>query len=108
MTDIQGLRAQLRDSRPRPAPRLSGGGGVPFWAIAVGAAVIGFGIVLLAPRFFTTQRTAALPDFQEASRPADGGQVPAPERQAVAPSPSGQPVPAQSLTQKPVEPALVV
>jgi hypothetical protein len=96
MTDIQGLRAQLRDSRPRSAPRVSGGGGVPFWAIAIGAAVVGFGIVLFAPRFFTTQRTAALPDFQEAvSRSADGGQVSAPERQAGAPPASVQLVPAQ-------------
>jgi hypothetical protein len=86
MTDIQGLRAQLRENRPASAARVAGssGGGVPFWAIAVGAAVVGFGIVLFAPRFFTTQRTAALPDFQEA-----------PERQAVAPPASAQLVPAQ-------------
>jgi hypothetical protein len=98
MTDIQGLRAQLRDNRTSSAARVasSSGGGVPFWAIAVGAAVAGFGIVLFAPRFFTTQRTAALPDFQEAvSRSADGGQVPAPERQAVAPPASVQLAPAQ-------------
>jgi hypothetical protein len=98
MTDLQGLRAQLRENRPASAARVAGssGGGVPFWAIAVGAAVVGFGIVLFAPRFFTIQRTAALPDFQEAvSRSADGGQVSAPERQAVAPPASAQLVPAQ-------------
>jgi hypothetical protein len=96
MTDIQGLRAQLRDSRPRSSPSVSSGGGVPFWAIAVGAAVIGFGIVLFAPRFFTTQRTAALPDFQEAaSKPADGAQVPAPERLAAVAPPVQHAQPAQ-------------
>jgi hypothetical protein len=69
--------------------------------------VIGFGIVLLAPRFFTTQRTAALPDFQEpASRPqpADSGQVPAPERHAVAAPVQLAPVqPAQPTAPQPVK-----
>jgi hypothetical protein len=106
MTDIQGLRAQLRDSGPRPAAARvasSGGAGVPFWAIAVGAAVIGFGIVLVAPRVFTAQRTAALPVFHEAGgRPqvTDSGQAPNSERAAPAPSPSAPlapvPPPAQS------------
>jgi hypothetical protein len=102
MTDIQGLRAQLRDNGPRPAvtrvATAGGVGGVLFWAIAVGAAVIGFGIVLLAPRVFTPQRTAALPVYQEAASrtpAADSGQTP--ERVAAAPSPapSAQLAPAQ-------------
>ena len=43
---------------------------MPFWAIAAGAAVVGFAIVLFTPRFFTMQRTAALPDFQDAANRA--------------------------------------
>jgi hypothetical protein len=109
MTDIQGLRAQLRDSGPRPAAVrvASSGGGVPFWAIAIGAAVIGFGIVLLAPRVFTAQRTAALPVFHEAggrTQAADSGQAPSPERVAVAPAPSAPlaaAVPPQSVASQP-------
>jgi hypothetical protein len=72
MTDIQGLRAQLRDTRPTTrsssVSSSGGGGGIPFWAIAAGAAALGFAIVLFTPRFYTTQRTAALPDVQSAQR----------------------------------------
>ena len=73
MTDIQGLRAQLRDTRPAPRSSSSsgGGGGIPFWAIAAGAAALGFAIVLFTPRFYTMQRTAALPDVQSAQRPPE-------------------------------------
>ena len=75
MTDIQGLRAQLRDTRPatRTSSASSGGGGIPFWMIAAGAAALGFAIVLFTPRFYTTQRTAALPDVQGAQR-AEGAE----------------------------------
>jgi hypothetical protein len=89
MTDIQGLRAQLRDTRPTTRSSSSssgGGGGIPFWAIAAGAAALGFAIVLFTPRFYTMQRTAALPDVQSAQRPpepADSAHAAAP--QAVAP-----------------------
>ena len=112
MTDIQALRAQLRDSRPRPAARVSSGGGVPFWAVAAVAAVVGFGIVLLTPRFFTTQRTAALPAFQEAaSRPpaAEDTPVSAPEPQAAiqqAPAPLPKPALAQSAAAQPASAAV--
>jgi hypothetical protein len=113
MTDIQGLRAQLRDSRSQSAPRISSsGGGLPFWAIAVGAAVVGFGIVLLAPRFFTMQRTAALPDFQEAAsrtQPAESSQAPAPGQAAPPPAPvhlaPAQPVQAMAPQPAKVQPA---
>ena len=72
MTDIQGLRAQLRDTRPATRSSSSGGGGgIPFWAIAAGAAALGFAIVLFTPRFYTTQRTAALPDVQTRAEPAE-------------------------------------
>jgi hypothetical protein len=70
MTDIQGLRAQLKDTRP--ATRSSGGGGVPFWLIAAGAAALGFAVVLFTPHFYTMQRTAALPGVQTRPEPAEG------------------------------------
>jgi len=74
MTDIQGLRAQLRDTRPATRSSTSssgGGGGIPFWVIAAGAAALGFAIVLFTPHFYTMQRTAALPGVTR-SEPAEG------------------------------------
>ena len=73
MTDIQGLRAQLRDTRPatRGSSSSGGGGGIPFWVIAAGAAALGFAIVLFTPHFYTMQRTAALPGVTR-SEPAEG------------------------------------
>ena len=74
MTDIQGLRAQLRDTRPATrssSSSSSGGGGIPFWVIAAGAAALGFAIVLFTPQFYTMQRTAALPGVTR-SEPAEG------------------------------------
>ena len=76
MTDIQGLRAQLRDTRPATrtsSTSSSHGGGIPFWMIAAGAAALGFAIVLFTPRFYTMQRTAALPDVQSTQR-AEGAE----------------------------------
>jgi len=74
MTDIQGLRAQLRDTRPATRSSTSssgGGGGIPCWVIAAGAAALGFAIVLFTPHFYTMQRTAALPGVTR-SEPAEG------------------------------------
>ena len=90
MTDIQGLRAQLRDTRPAPRSSSSssgGGGGIPFWAIAAGAAALGFAIVLFTPRFYTMQRTAALPDVQtqRPPEPAESAPPHAAAPQAAAP-----------------------
>src|SRR5262245_36204929 len=87
MTDIQGLRAQLRDTRPatRSSTSSGGGGGIPFWAIAAGAAALGFAIVLFTPRFYTMQRTAALPDVQSAPRAEGAESAPAHPAQAAAP-----------------------
>ena len=84
MTDIQGLRAQLKDTRPAVRSSSSGGGGIPFWAIAAGAAALGFAIVLFTPHFYTTQRTAALPGVQappraESAEPAQAAATTAPE-----------------------------
>jgi hypothetical protein len=95
MSDIQGLRAQLKDTRP--APSSSSGGGIPFWAIAAGAAALGFAIVLFAPRFYTAPRTAALPGVQVTPHadPADSAPAvtpnPAGGAPAIAPNPAGSP-----------------
>ena len=91
MTDIQGLRAQLKDTRPAvrssSSSSSSGGGGIPFWAIAAGAAALGFAIVLFTPHFYTTQRTAALPGVQATPR-AESAE-PAPAAATTAPEPAG-------------------
>lgn len=110
MSDIQGLRAQLRDTSSRPAPRVSssgggggGAGGLSFWIMAAIAAALGFAIVLLTPRFFTTQRTASLPAFQGAANraePADtapaSAPAPAPQQHAAAQPAPAQPAPANA------------
>jgi hypothetical protein len=59
--------------------------------MAAVAGAIAFAVVLLGPRFFTAQRTASLPAFQEAQRqpPAEATPV-----QAVAPQ---APAPAQTM-----------
>lgn len=103
MSDIQGLRAQLRENRsistPRATVSVSGnGGGLLFWIVAAGAGAIAFAVVLLGPRFFTAQRTASLPAFQERT-----AETAAPAQQPVAaPAVQTQPVPAQV---NPVQPA---
>src|SRR5262245_3708242 len=100
MTDIQNMRAQLRDTRGRPAVHTSSGGGngVMFWIVAAVAGAVGFAIVLLTPRYFTAQRTAALPAFQQANRAEPAESVP-----AVA-QPPVQAVPAQPAAAQPVTP----
>ena len=88
MTDIQGLRAQLRDTRPATRSSSSsgsGGGGIPFWAIAAGAAALGFAIVLFTPRFYTMQRTATLPDVQSTRPEPAESASPATAQHAAAP-----------------------
>ena len=77
MTDIQGLRAQLRDTRPAARSSSSGGSGIAFWVIAAGAAALGFAIVLFTPRFYTMQRTAALPVVQTTQRAEPAENAPA-------------------------------
>jgi len=56
----------MRESVPE-ADESEGGKGA-FWAVAVGAVVVGFGVVMFAPRFYSVQRTAALPVFQQEVR----------------------------------------
>ncbi len=108
MSDIQGLRAQLRDNRSIAAPRatvtVSGnGGGLLFWIMAAVAGAIAFAVVLLGPRFFTAQRTASLPAFQEAQRPAPAEAAPV----QAAPQPQPAPAPQAPVAAAPVAPAPV-
>lgn len=67
MTDFQNMRSRIRESGPEPERR----SGVPFWIFTICAIVVGFTIVLFVPRFYTVQRTAALPTFREAPRAAE-------------------------------------
>src|SRR5215210_4188441 len=68
MTDLQNMRAHLRDTRPEPEPSRSG---LPFWIVTLCAVAVGFAVVLLAPRLYTAQRTAALPTFKDTVEPAE-------------------------------------
>lgn len=71
MTDLHDIRALMRENKNRPAPDGGGGSGVTFWIVAVCAAVAAFSIVLFTPRFFSAQRTAALPTSQAVASRAD-------------------------------------
>jgi hypothetical protein len=66
------MRPNTRDIGYEPEHKSS----VPFWIIAVAAVAIGFTVVLFAPRFYTVQRTSALPPFrgQEGASPVHGTQ----------------------------------
>jgi hypothetical protein len=63
MADLHDMRARMRETSNAPEP--SGGSGLPFWIVTVCAVAVGFTVVLFAPRFYTAQRTAALPTFKE-------------------------------------------
>ena len=96
MADIHDIRAQLREARLQPVQTSGGGGGgVPFWLMAAGAAVIGFGVVLFAPRFYTKQRTAGLPVAHETTArvepPAAEPQTQVPAQPAAALPPPAAP-----------------
>lgn len=62
MADFEDMRARIRDTGYQPAPSRSG---VPFWIVTVLAVAVGFTVVLFAPRFYTVQRTAALPSSKD-------------------------------------------
>ena len=68
MTDIHDMRAQMREGRGSRPVVAQGGGGlkIPFGIIAGAAVVLGFVVVLLTPKIYSVQRTAALPVFKEA------------------------------------------
>jgi hypothetical protein len=61
MTDFQNMRSRVRETGYEPERK----SGVPFWIFAVCAIVVGFTVVLFVPRFYTVQRTAALPTFRD-------------------------------------------
>jgi hypothetical protein len=64
MTDLQEMRARLREERALPA--VAGGGfKIPFGLIAILAVVLGFIVVLFTPKIYPVQRTAALPTFSD-------------------------------------------
>src|SRR5882672_6594297 len=65
MTDIQELRARMREERGRPVSASGAGFKLPFGLIAVAAVVLGFVVVMFTPKIYSVQRTAALPDFRE-------------------------------------------
>ena len=62
MADFHDLRARVRETSYQPEP--SGGSGLSFWIVTVCAVALGFTVVMFAPRFYTAQRTAALPTFK--------------------------------------------
>ena len=63
MTDLHDMRARMRETGYQAAePSRSG---LPFWIVTVCAVAVGFTVVLFVPRFYTPQRTAALPTFKD-------------------------------------------
>jgi len=78
MTDLQDMRARMRDTRSAAPTVSSGGQGfrIPFGIVAVAAVAIGFAIVTVTPKFYSVQRTATLPAFHE-TKARSGGDEPA-------------------------------
>lgn len=73
MTDLQDLRARVRETRYEPERK----NGLPFWLLAAAAVGVGFAVVMFAPRFYGGQHTA-LVTHTEASAPAPAAAAPAP------------------------------
>jgi hypothetical protein len=66
MTDIQDMRARLREDRGRqPVVAARASLRLPFGLLAGAAVVLGFLVVMFAPKIYSVQRTAALPAFKE-------------------------------------------
>jgi hypothetical protein len=66
MTDIQDLRARMREERGRQPMAATGAGfKLPFGLLAGAAVILGFVVVMFTPKIYSVQRTAALPDFKE-------------------------------------------
>jgi hypothetical protein len=81
MSDLQDLRARLRDTRASPAvSREEGRSKLPFGIAAIAAIAAGFAIVTVTPKFYSVRRTATLPAFNEVKQRA--------EEPAAAPTPA--------------------
>lgn len=78
MTDLQDLRARVRETRYEPERK----SGLPFWLVTAAAVGIGFAVVMFAPRFFGGQHTA-LVTHTETSAPAPAAAAPAPSAKSV-------------------------
>ena len=80
MTDFHDMRARMRETGYQAAePSRSR---LPFWIVTVCAVAVGFTVVLFVPRFYTAQRTAALPIFKDTAtreQPSAPAQIVAPE-----------------------------
>jgi len=76
MADFHDVRARIRETSDEPE---SSGSGLSFWIIAAVAVAVGFTVVMVAPRLYTVQRTAALPAFKdgraESAQPVQGAGV---------------------------------
>jgi hypothetical protein len=83
MTDLHDMRARMRETGHQAEPTTRSG--VPFWIVTVCAVAVGFAVVLLAPRFYTPQRTAALPTVKTVVERPD----PLPRATAVPDLPAG-------------------
>jgi hypothetical protein len=66
MTELQDMRARLRETRATPTVPSGDGIKIPFGIFAVGAIAVGFAVVTLTPKLYSVQRTAALPAFKDA------------------------------------------
>src|SRR5947207_12193276 len=102
MTDIQELRARMREERGRPVTASGAGFKVPFGLIAGAAVVLGFVVVMFAPKIYSVQRTAALPDFREVKERAVSA-----EPVVVTAPPPAPPAPAQYVGKSPDEVAKI-
>jgi hypothetical protein len=79
MADLHEMRARVRNTGYEPEPSRSG---LPFWIATVCAVAIGFTVVLFVPRFYTPQRTAALPIFKDTPERVEPVAAPAARAQA--------------------------
>jgi hypothetical protein len=80
MTDLHDMRARMRETGYQAAE--PGRSGLPFWIVTLCAVAVGFALVLFVPRFYTPQRTAALPTFKDTAtreQPSAPVQTVAPE-----------------------------